>query len=56
MFGVSAAVLPEKQGGAEFTGEDEDLLVLFTSQAALAIRNARPDQGVADAHNRSLTR
>ncbi len=38
--------LSEKAGGAEFTPEDEELLVLFSAQAALAIHNARLHQGV----------
>jgi DNA-binding response OmpR family regulator/signal transduction histidine kinase len=33
--------LTEKQGAAEFTPEDEAMLVLFSAQAALAIHNAR---------------
>ena len=33
--------LGEKKGGREFTDEDEELLVLFASQAAAAIANAR---------------
>ena len=33
--------LVEKRGGDEFTSEDEELLVLFASQAATAIANAR---------------
>ena len=33
--------LVEKEGGEEFTGEDEELLLLFASQAATAIANAR---------------
>ena len=33
--------LAEKGGGREFTAEDEEVLVLFTSQAATAIANAR---------------
>ena len=33
--------LADKQGGGEFTGEDEEVLVLFASQAATAIANAR---------------
>ena len=36
--------LVEKEGGAEFTGEDEEILVLFASQAATAIANARTYQ------------
>ena len=31
----------EKAGGAEFTDDDEEVLVLFASQAAIAIANAR---------------
>jgi len=34
----------EKEGGAEFTSEDEEILVLFASQAATAIANARTYQ------------
>ena len=33
--------LAEKEGGREFSGEDEEVLVLFASQAATAIANAR---------------
>ena len=33
--------LVEKEGGKEFTGEDEEILMLFASQAATAIANAR---------------
>ena len=33
--------LVEKEGGKEFTDEDEEILVLFASQAATAIANAR---------------
>ncbi len=33
--------LAGKEGGGEFTGEDEELLVLFASQAAATIANAR---------------
>ena len=33
--------LAEKAGGEEFTGEDEEVLMLFASQAATAIANAR---------------
>ena len=33
--------LGEKEGGKEFTSEDEEILVLFASQAATAIANAR---------------
>ena len=33
--------LVEKAGGAEFTDEDEEVLVLFAAQAATAIANAR---------------
>ena len=38
---VGTLFLTEKDGGREFTGEDEDVLVLFASQAATAIANAR---------------
>ena len=33
--------LAEKEGGREFTADDEEILVLFASQAATAIANAR---------------
>ena len=33
--------LSDKQDGGEFTSEDEEILVLFASQAAVAIANAR---------------
>ena len=33
--------LAEKDGGQEFTPDDEEVLVLFASQAATAIANAR---------------
>ncbi len=36
--------LAEKEGGQEFTSEDEEILVLFASQAATAIANARTYQ------------
>lgn len=36
--------LAEKEGGQEFTNEDEEILVLFASQAATAIANARTYQ------------
>ena len=38
---VGLFFLAEKAGGAEFTSEDEEILVLFASQAAAAIANAR---------------
>ena len=38
---VGSFFLTEKQGGREFTSEDEEVLVLFASQAASAIANAR---------------
>ena len=38
---VGAFFLGEKQGGQEFTADDEEVLVLFASQAAAAIANAR---------------
>jgi GAF domain-containing protein len=33
--------LTEKEGGADFTGEDEEIVTLLASQAAVAIENAR---------------
>ena len=33
--------LTEKEGGQEFTPEDEEILVMFASQAALTVSNAR---------------
>ena len=33
--------LSEKEGGREFTGEDEEMLVMFAAQAATAVANAR---------------
>ena len=38
---VGNLFLAEKEGGQEFTSEDEELPVLFASQAAAAIANAR---------------
>ena len=38
---VGSFFLTEKQDGREFTGEDEEVLVLFAAQAAAAIANAR---------------
>ncbi len=38
---VGSIFLAEKEHGQEFTREDEETLVLFASQAALAIANAR---------------
>ncbi len=38
---VGVIYLAEKEGGASFTQEDEDTLVMFASQAALVIANAR---------------
>ena len=38
---VGTFFLGMKQGGREFTDEDEEILVLFASQAAAAIANAR---------------
>jgi signal transduction histidine kinase len=40
--------LTEKEGGADFTPEDESLLVLFAAQAAMAIRNAQLHRQVQD--------
>ena len=41
---VGSFFLGAKEGGQEFTAEDEDLLVLFASQAANAVVNARRHQ------------
>ena len=41
---VGTFFLAEKEGGPEFTGEDEEVLVLFASQAATAIANTRTHQ------------
>ena len=38
---VGSLYVAEKEGGEEFTSEDEEILVLFASQAATAIVNAR---------------
>ena len=38
---VGNLYLSDKEGGREFTREDEETLVLFASQAAMAIANAR---------------
>ncbi len=38
---VGNIYLTEKEGGTEFTKEDQDILVLFASQAGAAISNAR---------------
>ena len=37
---VGNIYLTEKEGGAEFTSEDQDILVMFASQAGAAISNA----------------
>ena len=42
--GVGSIWLGRKEGGREFSREDEKTLVLFASQAALAIANARQQQ------------
>ena len=38
---VGNIYLTEKEGGAEFTSEDQEILVMFASQAGAAISNAR---------------
>ena len=38
---VGNLYLSDKEGGLEFTREDEETLVMFASQAAMAIANAR---------------
>ena len=47
--------LTEKIGSAEFTPEDEDALVLFASQAALAIHNAQQFETLEDERRRLET-
>ena len=39
--GVGILFLAEKEGGGEFTAEDEETLSMFASQAAMVIANAR---------------
>ena len=48
--------LGEKQGGAEFTADDEEVLVLLAAQAAIAISNARAhrDEQRARAYSEAL--
>jgi len=48
--------LVDKEGGVEFTDEDEEILLLFASQAATAIANARAyrDERRARAHLEAL--
>jgi len=41
---VGTFFLGDKQGGQDFTADDEEILVLFASQAATAIANARAHQ------------
>ena len=41
-------VLGEKEDGKEFTNEDEEILVLFASQEAVTIANARKQRARAD--------
>ena len=38
---VGVFFLGEKEGGEQFTSEDEEVLLLFASQAAMAVSNAR---------------
>ena len=42
--------LADKEGGAEFTEADEEVLVLFATQAAIAIANARAHRAEQQAH------
>ena len=43
---VGVFFLGEKEGGGQFTSEDEEVLLLFASQAAMAISNARTHRDV----------
>ena len=49
---VGSFYLAAKEGGQEFTGEDEEVLVLFASQAAAAIANARTYRNELRARNK----
>ena len=49
---VGTFFLGRKQGGHEFTNEDEEILVLFASQAAVAIANARTHRNEQRARSR----
>ena len=53
---VGRFFLTEKEGGREFTSEDEEVLAVFASQAASAIANARtyPDEQRARADLEAL--
>ena len=53
---IGSFFLGEKEGGREFTSQDEEVLVLFASQAAAAIANARAhrDEQRARAHLEAL--
>ena len=48
---VGSIFLAEKEGGQEFTREDQEMLALFASQAALAIANARKHREEQRARN-----
>ena len=48
---VGSIFLAEKEGGQEFTQEDQDTLALFASQAAMAIANARRHREEQQARN-----
>ena len=41
MIGVGTIYLARETGGGEFTQEDEETLVMFASQAAMVVSNAR---------------
>ena len=43
---VGVFFLGEKEGGGQFTSEDEEVLLLFASQAAMAVSNARSHRDV----------
>ena len=49
---VGTFFLGRKQGDHEFTSEDEEILVLFASQAAVAIANARTHRNEQQARSR----
>ena len=48
--------LGDKEGGEEFTGENEDVLLLSAAQAAIAIANARTYRATSSAPARTWRR
>ena len=52
---AATSSLSDKEGGEEFTDDDEEILKLFAAQAATAIANARTHQGEQRARGRPNT-